>query len=119
MKLVGADIAALSKTVRSGGQIPAPKGLRSEEWRRRQAEEEEAALLPDWFPRTRGDSATPSTSEHGFVRDERFVDYLASNFQPVQEEKMNEPDEPGDRRWILFGLVAAVVLLYCLARRWM
>jgi hypothetical protein len=118
-RLVDKDIAALSQTVRSGGEVPAPGGLRSEEWRRLQEQEAEAEMLPDWFPRSGPAGNEPVRSERGFVRDERFVDYLASNFQPSPTERVEDRETPDYRRWILVGLVVALTLLYCLARHWL
>lgn len=119
MRLVDGDIESLSRTVRSGGQVAPPRGLRSEEWRRKQAAEAEAEMLPEWFPRPDQDNAEPVRSERGFVRNEKFVDYLASNLQPAPAEQTEEPDTPTDRRWILIGLAIALLILYCLARHWL
>lgn len=115
MGLIGADMEALSRTVRSGGQVPAPRGLLSEDWRRRQEAEEQLAMLPEWFPRPAGDDDISARSERGFVRNEKFVDYLASNFQPSQKGKAEEPDEHSDRRWVFVGVAIAIVILYILA----
>jgi hypothetical protein len=119
LHLVDGDIDALTRTVRSGGQVPPPAGLRSEEWRRRQEDAEEAELLPDWFPRADRDGEAPVRSERGFVRDERFVDYMASSFQTAPQERVDEHDAPGDRKWILVGLAAIVLLLILLGRHWL
>lgn len=119
MRLVDGDMDALARTVRSGGRVPVPNGLRSEEWRRRQAEEAESEMLPEWFPRPDQGGNEPVRSDRGFVRDERFVDYLASNFHPAPKDREDERDRPVDRRWILVGLVAILVLLYSLARHWL
>ncbi len=118
-RLVDGDINALTRTVRSGGQIPAPQELRSEEWRRRQFAEEEAEMLPDWFPRPGQDGNEPVRADRGFVRDERFVDYLASNFQPAPTERAEEPDAPGHRKWIVVALVVVLLLIYCLTMHWL
>jgi hypothetical protein len=115
MDLIGSDISALTRTVRSGGQIPPPPELASTVWRRRQEAAEEAAVLPEWFPRPEDRETEPARAERGFVRNEKFVDYLASNFQPAQSGKVDEPDEPVDRRWVFIGLVVLIVVLYLLA----
>jgi hypothetical protein len=119
MILVDADIDALSRTVRSGGRIPAPRGLRSEEWRRRQIAEAEAEMLPEWFPRSEDVCDETGRSERGLVRDERLVSYLASNFQTAPPQRAEESDAPADRRWVLVGMIVVLLLLYCLARHWL
>jgi hypothetical protein len=115
MDLIGSDIDALTRTVRSGGQVPPPPELASTVWRRKLDADEQAAVLPDWFPRSDDGEPGAARSERGFVRNEKFVDYLASNFQPAQAGKAEEPDDPADRRWVFIGLVVLVVVLYLLA----
>jgi hypothetical protein len=115
LQLVHSDLRALGRTVRSGGQVAIPEALRSREWRNRQtAAAAEAEALPDWFPKPVS-KPEPRRSDRGFVRDERFVDYLASNYQPGPDS-VGEGDD-GNGRTITIALVVVLIVVWIVALR--
>jgi len=114
LQLIRSDLRALGRTVRSGGQVPIPEFLRSRDGRNRQTvAEADAEFLPDWFPKPV--SSPPRRSERGFVRDERFVDYLASNYQPGAGA--TEDDSDGSGRGITIALVVVLIVIWVVALR--